>query len=183
MAIIYNSNVIRMDERRIRTGGAEIVCATGKLTGMSKKKVAFSVYLQPKLKANGHRIATEALDEAIGKARNDFDDPIIIVGGDINRFDLTPAIQNYPEIQIIEDLPTRDGVPFDVVFTNFADKIVKAKTRTPLTTEDGRSSDHRMIYVSANLENHHCFGITRYKTRPQTKKGDEDFARWTGPQC
>lgn len=103
--IAYNKSSIKMKERTIRKGQTEVVCAVGRKNGMSRQIVAISVYLPPKLNAaKAKKALMVVINEAIGKAKEELNDPIILVGGDFNKFPLGLAFDDYPDM-FIHDSP------------------------------------------------------------------------------
>ena len=178
VAIVYDSNRIQLDEKKIRKGSSEIVCAVGRVNSMSRKIVIFVVYIPPRMRAAGLKEFTVILRDRIKKAKDDHNDPAIIVGGDVNNFDITKGLEDYQDICFVNDLCTRDGVSLDKVVSNLNDQITTAVTRDPLVTEDGRASDHRIILIRMSLVNHARFKKIKYTVRPQTKKGDAMFGEW-----
>ena len=79
--IAYDTNRMRLKEKTIRRGQAKIVCATGKKTGLSRQILVFSVYLPPKLSVSKAKETLDFLSEAVGRAKEEMEDPIIIIGG------------------------------------------------------------------------------------------------------
>ena len=96
--IAYNRAKITFKERKIRKSMSEVICAVGRLDGVRRKIIAITVYLPPKINAAKLSDALACISEAIGQAKEDFEDPIFIVGGDFNKFNLSPAFEDYPDI-------------------------------------------------------------------------------------
>ena len=82
--IAYNKSKMSLTERKIRRGMSELVCASGRIEGVKRKIVIMSVYLPPKLNAQKLADALSCVSEAIGKAKEEFNDPIMIIGGDLS---------------------------------------------------------------------------------------------------
>ena len=59
------------------------------------------------------------LCEAVTKIKLQ-DRHFIIIGGDLNNYDITPAINNFLDIIQIQSLPTRDTEQLDIVYSNNA---------------------------------------------------------------
>ena len=75
--IAYNKDKIGMKDLTIRRGQAELVCATGKLQGLSRKIVILTMYLPPKLPVARAKEAIDFASDVVGKVKSDLNDPFI----------------------------------------------------------------------------------------------------------
>ena len=177
MAIIYNKRKIRLAERKISVGRAEILCTNGKLPRSGRKIVTFGVYLPPRTRAERTREIMESLSNEISKAKTELNDPIIILGGDFNKKPFQKSFEDFPDMKIIHTGPTRKDETLDYVISNIPDAT--AYTRDPLESEDGQlKSDHRTIVATASVNAEDRFKWIKIKYRPRTKKGDTIFHKW-----
>ena len=152
----------------------------GTLHNCSSKLVIISAYIAPKTTVPQSRATLEHINNAILQAKHDMNDPLIIVGGDFNKRDLELAVGDFPDVKIVPTRPTRGNEVLDIVATNFEELV--PEVRDPLTTEDGRPSDHKTIHIRANTLNSDRFTISRIEYRPKTKRGDKLFKRWIEQQ-
>ena len=73
---------------------------------------------------------------------------------------------------------TRKDKCIDRVFTNSSRGVVEAGTLAPLETEEDRRSDHRVVYVLAELPRRETFRWEVYKYRHFSDTGVEEFKNW-----
>ena len=99
VAIVYNGSKIKLTERRFRRGKAELVDAAGKIAGLSRKIVIFTAYTPPRTRVPHANEALEFLNRAIAEAKEEYEDPIIIVGGDFNGRDVDAAVGEFPDLK------------------------------------------------------------------------------------
>ena len=104
MAILYKKHRIKMEEYRIRTGGAELVAARGKIPNNSNPFFAIAAYIAPSLPTKKKKTALDMIVEAITKIKTDNRNPYICVGGDFNRLDTSEITALFPDI-LREDSP------------------------------------------------------------------------------
>ena len=174
VAIIYNKDRIRLSERKIKAGRAEIVCASGKLPKAARTVVVFAVYIPPRTRAPQVENIQMIINDEISRAKTDFHDPIIVMGGDFNKKPFLPAIVDFPDVSVIQTGPTRGDETLDFAMTNIEN--CTASLRQPLESDDGQKrSNHKTILVDAPVGNEHRFKWKRVRTRPRTKKGDRTF--------
>ena len=169
---------MKLKERKIKRGNAELVCAAGQLPNHQRNVVIFGIYIPPSTRAKQLRCALELLSDGIGQAKLDYSDPIIMIGGDINRRNIMDALEPFPDIKMTHTAPTRNDAVLDVLATNFHNDISEVEIREPLETEDGRTSDHMTLFVSANLTNEARFLWKTITSRPVSKKKDDEFRKW-----
>ena len=70
----------------------------------------------------------------------DFNDPIVILGGDFNRRGVGKALEPFPDIKEHDVPPTRGGAALNITASNLIEKL------PALTTFDGlKKSDHEIV--------------------------------------
>ena len=177
--IAYNKSSMRLKEVPIKRGQAEIVCATGKIVGLSRKVVTMSIYLPPKLSSAKAREAVGYASSAIGRLKDEMEDPLFFIGGDFNGLDISDLICDFPDIRILDSPATRSDERLDLLLANIPDKAdVLVTKRRPLQTKDGKLSDHDALLMEMTATNSDRFKITYREIRPVTKKGTAAFNAW-----
>ena len=177
VAILFNKKKIRLVERPLKMGKAEVICASGKVPGIARKIVIFGIYLPPRTRAPQVQNLMESLRDEISKIKTEMDDPIIVLAGDYNKKPFRTSIVDFPDINVLETGHTRGNEILDYVMTNIPD--CSTKVRPPLESPSGRlKSDHMTVSVSALVGTEHRFTTRSVKSRPKTKKGDLNFAEW-----
>ena len=93
----------------------------------------------------------EEIAGIVGQAKIDYDDPLVVVGGDFNEFKPDQLTTAYPELVKARSPPTRIDSKIDLLLTNFNSCIKEAASLQPLSNEDGQLSDHNVVYFRAEL--------------------------------
>ena len=133
------------------------------------------MYLPPSLNVAQVGETINALNECIDRLKTKYIDPIIIVGGDFNRKNLSPFLSASPELAAIAAGPTRNGTALDEMYTNISRSIVQKEILPPLCKEDGTNSDHQIIAASAEISKNRKNIMSSFTFRPLTKNGTEKF--------
>ena len=100
-------------------------------------------------------------------------DPLIFIGGDLNRRSIAAAIQDFPDISQANFDPTRGLVCLDAIFTNATG--TNANTWPPLETPEGIKSDHSCVVVSGHQPKEKTFHWAKKTTRRQTERAVQRF--------
>ena len=161
----------------IKSGKTEVVAAVGKVHNIQIKSVIINAYLPPKLKVHQVAEVMKVVSDAILKAKTEFPDPFIVIGGDFNRKKPNPAIEAYPDLRIVDTRPTRGKATLDLIATNIGDEITDKTICCPLESREGVKSDHGLIAIKTALSHSDRFKWIEYKTRPITAKGKATFGR------
>ena len=169
VAIAFNQDKLKLTERPIKAGRAEIICATGKLPKMARKIVVFAVYIPPKTRAPQVNNIMSTLNDEISRAKTDLNDPVIIIGGDYNKKPFHDSVVDFPDVHLLPSGPTRGNETLDLVFTNVTSTT---QIKPPLESDDGSlKSDHSTVLVESSIGNEHRFEWKFIKSRPKTDRG------------
>ena len=172
VAVAFNKNRITLKPLPSRVENCEILMTSGKLCGLSRKLVVIAAYIPPRTRAAGRDKFVDVLSRCIGQAKQDLNDPLILVAGDFNRFDVVPAVADYPDVQFLITPPTRGVATIDLAASNFNDSVTSINVRPPLETEcRTKQSDHNVIQVTVEIGNSDRFTKETYWKRNKTKKG------------
>ena len=125
VAICYDPTKIRMSSFScgVNASKSEVVCAVGNSPLTRRKIAAISAYLPPNLDANNVQAAILVITSTIDKLKSKYTDPIIIVGGDFNRKDLSTFSSMFPELKPVLAGATRGGASLDEIFTNVSESL------------------------------------------------------------
>ena len=130
VALAFSKEKCNLKKRSIKTK-FEILCVTGKISKIKRPFAIFTVYVPPKTKvAEFEELCTE-LGVAISEVKIALPDPVVIVVGDFNRRDPSPAFQELPDMMMVQTDPTRGNAILDLVYTNagqeaFVDNMIEA---------------------------------------------------------
>ena len=90
----YNLNALKGPDKR----DFEILACRGRMKGLKREVVIFSIYLPPGMAGKLLTDVIEALTDDISKAKAKANDPWLIVGGDFNRYDTSNIAQIIPDL-------------------------------------------------------------------------------------
>ena len=123
VAIIANRSFCLLKELKITRGKSEIVCTVGKINGCSRKLVIIGIYISPRCRAPQVHDALERVSNVIRQVKDMFPDPFIVLGGDFNKARIEEAIDEFPDITVVNAPATRGSAKLDLVATNFEEDI------------------------------------------------------------
>ena len=154
----------------------EVLAAVGKITGIKGKVFCLSCYAPPNLTVTQARSMIEYVSDVIGEAKRSFAECTIIVNGDFNQWPFEELLDDHPDMRELDHGPTRDDRKIDRSFTNFHRSIKESCTLSPLETEAGAVSDHKMVFALAEFPSVAKEMIT-YTYRKFTEQGADNFVR------
>ena len=171
--IAFRTKTGSFKERKIAGNVFEMVAAEGKIEGIQRKIVVYAVYLPPQMRKENVDRQCEALSNDIARAKSTYDNPIIVIMGDINRKNFGEAYSNFVDIREIQSGPTRGRERLDRCFTNISQ--TETEVVPPLTNRDGVASDHACLLIRAAIERKKPFEYVKIKARKRTQKGFAAF--------
>ena len=120
MAIAYDTRRAKLKKYAVQNNKYEIICATGKINNNSRKVAIICVYLPPKQTIQVTKEVENCLADCILKLKSELNDPMIIVGGDLNKKSINDAFKESQDIKMHNPIPTRGTAALDIVFSNLA---------------------------------------------------------------
>ena len=167
VSVIFDKNKCSFRERRIVGNKYELVAAVGRVGKIPRQVAVFCVYLEPKLRVAEVKEINDILSDQILqlKAKGN---PLIIIGGDLNRKSLASAISDFPDIKQANFEPTRSDACLDIIFTNATHTT--PTTWPPLQTLQGVASDHSCVVISGSEPKMRDFVWIRKMVRKHSKK-------------
>ena len=176
VAIIYKRGDIKMDE--IKTSkDFEVVAAIARRTGQRRKVAVVAVYVPPNYNAEQNNKCLDYINGLIGSIKQKYNSPYILVAGDFNHRPIANELSNYPDLQQVKTPPTRGRSCLDIVLTNFHDKIERAGVMEPIFNQEGQTTDHKTVYVKANIPCVDNYTVKEYTYLRQTEEGDLKMKR------
>ena len=154
----------------------EVMCTRGKIEGIEREFIVFVIYLPPKMTAANLACFNEFLADSIEYVLQKYNEPYVVLTGDMNRKDVSPAVVDFPDIKLKPTAATRGQKCLDLTFTNFCDRILGAHVAPPLESNDGSSSsDHRVVFFETCLYKKPPISKSTFTFRPYTTRGEEMF--------
>ena len=178
VAIAFSSTNCNLKRKPIKTK-YEIVGAVGKIRKVERQFAVFSVYVPPKTKSAEFGELCEDLAAALIQVKTSIKNPILIVGGDFNNRDPSPAFKAVGGLVRVPSGPTRGDATLDLVFTNSLEFLVgnTAETFPPLESEDGLSSDHLSVWGALQFRKERDFKWVRTTVRLRSEMRESAFKK------
>lgn len=176
VAIAYKRSTMSLSNFTVRKSGCEILVARGKIVGSDCLFFMVVVYMPPGMKRSRYECYLEIVHDALTKIKLQATNPVIVLGGDINNYNLSPAFQEFLDFKEIESPPTRSGERLDRFYSNCHEHVTDVDTVPPLQSEVGTESDHLILSASLKLACRHDFTWLKYRTRDLTVKNLDKFA-------
>ena len=107
----------------------EILCVTGRVAKAERTVAIFVVYLPPSMRSQELETLKEGLAVEIGLIKQNMKNPIIIVNGDFNQKDISPALLDVDDFRVLQSGPTRGPNCIDLIFSNADDAFLRDETR------------------------------------------------------
>lgn len=176
VAIAYNAARCNLKKKPIKTCH-EITCAVGKIAKIHRKFAIFTVYIPPKTKVNEMAQLCNDISDAIADVKTSLGDPVIIIGGDFNNRDISPAFIADANLELVRSGPTRSGATLDQIYTNSPACLVtpEAEIYPPLESEEGLASDHKCVFASLRFEKVRDFEWIKTTVRLRSAQRDLTF--------
>ena len=175
VAIIYRKKLISLKTYPFRRDGCEVVITRGRLPHNFRQVFIIAIYLPPNLTVRRRNKYGEVIHDVLDKIKTEERDPIIIMAGDVNRFDLAPYTADFLDIEKLNCPPSRSGQCLDEVHTNIPRCLRACSALSPLENESGGASDHSIILVELAIEQRHDFDWIVYYARDRKKKNLDEF--------
>ena len=172
VSIIYNKSKITFKEHPIKRERFEIIAARGKIPHNTRPIYVIAVYISTRMRAKGYHECLALVSEAILKIKSENTNPYIALAGDFNRKDITEAIGDYQDIQLLRSGPSRGDACLDQAAASFHEELESCATHPPLTDREDRPSDHRFLIYNFRLAHTHHFKWIHYKRRKITPEGE-----------
>ena len=85
------------------------------------------------MKAKGYHECLVLISDAILKIKTENTNPYLVIAGDFNKKDVTKAIGDYQDLQIIETDPTRGDAHLNLAAVSFIHELESTGNHAPLT--------------------------------------------------
>ena len=178
VAICFNQGRIQLAKAKIPPSKHEVFAAIGRRTGQRRKVAIVVLYVPPWYNAQQNRSLYNYVNDVILTIKNNYENPMILLGGDLNRRDHTQMTRDYPEITSIRTGPTREDSVLDIFMSNFNEMIVDKGTLEPIESTEMVSTDHRTVFVKYRMPRVPTYTTQKYSYFHLTDPGIEAFGNW-----
>ena len=149
------------------------------LPELARKLFVIAVYIPPNYLTGRANACMQHVSNIILDIKNKHRDPLLLVGGDFNQWDIAKFLEEYCDLEEVPSPPTRGDRKIDKIFTNWPDDIHDSGCITPLYTvaEGDRRiySDHKVQYALARLTRKEPVKWETFNHRPYTEEGAAGF--------
>ena len=178
VSIVFNKSRCNLRERRIQGNKFELVLAVGRVGKLSRQIAIFCLYLEPRLRVAevaeiNEMVALEIALEILKLKTGG--DPLIFIGGDLNRKSLDDAVHDFPDVRRINHAATRGDACLDILYSNATNLI--PDTWPPLETPTGVKSDHLCVVFTGLQPKERDFVWTKRRARVHTDAALAEFGR------
>ena len=174
VAICFDMN--KMSLKVVRTPTRfEYVCASGQTRGTKRPVFVLSFYMPPSMNADSSKEMISEMEDAIAKAKDRLNDPIVIVAGDANKKLGPDAFLDFPDLELVQTGPTRNTASLLTCHTNCGTTMKEVYVSAPLQSDDGVNSDHRTIVCKNDLPRRDDFTKKTFEFRPYSEAGEKRF--------
>ena len=176
VALAFNVGRCNLKKKSVKSKH-EILCVTGKIAKILRPFAIFTVYIPPDIKVADLTSLCEDLATAISGVMSSLKDPVLIVGGDLNRRDISPAFETVDNMVLVQSGPTRGPATLDHIYTNANYLLTTgcAKTFPPLEADDGRPSDHGCLFAGLDFPKLKDFTWEKVTVRLRSDDRDQAF--------
>ena len=181
VSIVYDKSKCSFRERKIGGNKFELVVAVGKIGRLERQVAVFCAYIKPKMLVGEMQQLNDMINAEILSIKSR-SNPIIILGGDLNRRSFDDAVGDYQDIRRLNFDPTRGQACLDVAYSNASS--ISSEVWPPLENLAGAPSDHSCVVFTMTEERERDFVWTRCKYRLHTEEGlrrfgeDLDATNW-----
>ena len=182
VAICYNKDTICMTRARLPYSQFEVLAAIGRRTGQRRKVCVLVLYLPPWYPAERSRKCLEYVSDCIVLLRSRYENPYMFVGGDLNKRNFRQALQDFPDLKVIQTPPTRGDNVLDLIATNSERDLVQSGVTHPIVDANGVESDHRVVYLSIKMPRVPAYTVNEYSYRKIEDNGVLKFGEWVARQ-
>ena len=109
----------------------------------------FVIYIPPNIRNQDMEDICDTWATEIAAVKVSYGDPVILVGGDFNHWDITEALGGPVEFDQVVTGPTRGANTLDILYTNIQSRIIEQVVLPSLRSACGVPSDHQCVYAAA----------------------------------
>ena len=154
-----------------------LVCA-GSMRGHTRKVCLVAAYLPPNYTCVKANQALDKITDIVVALKRRFTDPYIIIAGDFNHWKIGEALVDFPDIKEVPVGNIRKDKSIDRIFLNMDRSVTEAGTLSPLETEEGQESDHRVAFCKIALRRKERFVWQNYTYRHYNEESVKAFKEW-----
>ena len=99
VCITFKDSACNLKEMKLHNpGNYEVIAAAGSIKGCPRKIVVVGCYLPPNDPVGRGRGALDFITGVLSEAKRRYDDPILVLAGDFNQWDVGSAVLDFPDL-------------------------------------------------------------------------------------
>ena len=173
VSIIFNKDTCNLKERKIVGNKFELVVAVGRIGKLRRPVAIFSLYIEPRMKVDELSELNALLNSQVLQLKAK-EDPVFLIGGDLNRRSLDDSLLDFPDIRQRNFEPTRGNACLDILFSNVD---LNPTMWPPLVNQAGVPSDHSVLILAGEVPAVRNFVWKKKTTRKHTEQAVNSFGR------
>ena len=180
VAIIYRASTTKLQVYKFQNpDNFEVLTCMAKVTGIERKFFLTAAYIPPGYSVPRGKACMQHIADIILEIKRKFVDPLLLVAGDFNQWDVADKLSEYPDMEEVPSPPTLADRKIDKIFINWSEEVHESGCLPPLESDlDGELrtySDHRIQYACARLLRKDPVQWETFTYRPFTEKGKGAF--------
>ena len=108
VAICYKSENIEMRAVKMPATEFEVLCSIGRRMGQRRKILVIAIYIPPSYNADKNKAVLSYICDLVLIMKNRYQNPHIVIGGDINNRNLRSALSDYRDCLLYTSPSPRD---------------------------------------------------------------------------
>ena len=183
VCIAFKNSECSLKEMKLHNPGKyEVVVVTGNIKGCRRKLAVIGCYLPPNYPVGRGKAGLDFLAGAVSEVKRRLDDPMVIVAGDFNQWDVARALKDFPDLREAPVGNTRGDRSIDRIFLNVghdsAGTVPPLETDVDPETGNTRKSDHLIAHVTATVERVPKTEMLTYTYRYYNAESESLFREW-----
>ena len=180
VAIITKENCTRSTIMKFRNPEKfEVLPTCLTIQDLRQKLFVIAAYIPPNYPVPRGKMCLTHISDLVLQIKNTNPDPLIILAGDFNQWDIGAALLEFSDMEEVSTPPTRGDRHIDKIFTNWGNLIEESGCIPPLeavSPEGHRThSDHNIQYVVSRLPKKEPARWNTVTFRHYTPRGEADF--------
>ena len=182
VALVYREELCNFKSLQLdNPSNFEILTAVGSAHSLTRKIAVVGCYVPPNYTVARAQACLNHIEGVVIELKRRLKDPVIIVMGDFNQWEVETALQEFWDMGGSSAGPTRGSLKLDRIFTNLG-QIKEVKILAPLSTSSDtgsvKESDHKVVYLSASIERKERYKRLSYSYRYNNPDSERKFGEW-----
>ena len=180
VAIITRDAMTRVDQYKFDNPlKFEVLPLSVNIKSVRRRLFAVAVYVPPNYPVARGRECLQHVSDLVLDIKRKHRDPLILVAGDFNQWDIADALSEFADMQEVETAATRGERRIDRTFVNWHDEVEDSGCLPPLETEAINGvktpSDHKIQYTFSRMPSIEPVRFESFVHRPFTDRGASNF--------